>query len=148
MGCWPTTFSGVPLPLSPSLPPSICEIQSFFLRRHPTPCQFCHRVVREGEREGGKGAGPVRRLEFQRCNINSLILKSNANTFVRARAYRVFLTSCVRKPYMNSPPSSIVRICPVSCVKHFVYATLFTTKNLYAPFPYRDCASKPPSHAG
>ena len=25
--------------------PSICEIQSFFLR-HPTPCQFCHRVVR------------------------------------------------------------------------------------------------------
>merc|ERR1739842_104437 len=57
--------------------------------------------------------------------------KSNANTFVRAHAYRVFLTSCVRinlgdiprglsprlipphsvrKPYTNSPPSSIVSI--------------------------------------
>ena len=50
--------------------------------------------------------------------------KSNANTFVRACAYRVFLTSCVGinlgmsprlipphsvwKPFMNSPPSSIV----------------------------------------
>ena len=62
--------------------------------------------------------------------------KSNANTFVRARAYRVFLASCVginlgdiprglrhprdvpsvdpstlgQKPYTNSPPSSIVTI--------------------------------------
>ena len=51
--------------------------------------------------------------------------KSNANTFVRARAYRVFLTSCVGNlgidlgdipphsdgnPYTNSPPSSIVTI--------------------------------------
>ena len=48
--------------------------------------------------------------------------KSNANTFVRARAYRVFLTSCVGinlgdipphsvgKPYTHSPPSSIVTI--------------------------------------
>ena len=61
---------------------------------------------------------------------------SNANTFVRACAYRVFLTSCfginlgdiplglrhprmspwlipphsVRKPYTNSPPSSIVTL--------------------------------------
>ena len=48
--------------------------------------------------------------------------KSNANTFVCARAYRVFLTSCVGinlgdipqhsvgKPYTNSPPSSIVSV--------------------------------------
>ena len=36
--------------------------------------------------------------------------KSNANTFVRARAYRVFLTLCVGKPYTNSPPSSIVTV--------------------------------------
>ena len=55
--------------------------------------------------------------------------KSNANTFVRARAYRVFLTSCVgnlgidlgdipphsvRKPYTNLPPSSIVTLMEVN----------------------------------
>ena len=39
-----------------------------------------------------------------------LYAKSNANTFVCARAYRVFLTSCVGKPYVSSPPSSIVTL--------------------------------------
>ena len=34
--------------------------------------------------------------------------KSNVNTFIRARVYRVSLTSCVGTPYTNSPPSSIV----------------------------------------
>ena len=74
--------------------------------------------------------------------------KSNDNTLVRARAYRVFLTSCVRKPYTNSPPSSIVTIPnakttgPYSSLCHPVSAALAhartaqsrpTTNNSFVP---------------